>query len=740
MRRCQTGSVGKHTAVYRIGSRALLCGAAWSTFAAVASGNEASPTSLTSPVLFADAAGWEDPGPAVDPTIMRGRPVKLDLEGLLAAARGSDGTLAFELFDDVRFRGTVERAEGRTPDSYTFIGRLSGEPDSSFTLVVRGEVVVGNIRVPSRKAYYQIRYLGHGVHVVRQIDESKYPPCCGVAQPKVAPRAIQPPVPRRPLFRCDGRSLLIDVLVVYTPAAREAAGGTEAMNAQIDLAVAESNTAYTNSLIHVQLRLVYTSETDYEESGGLDDLNRLTDPDDGYMDEVHTLRNVYGADLVTLLDGDGSCGGIAWMMTELSPDFEDLAFSVVSQACAAGTYTFAHELGHNMGCHHDRANAGGPGVFDFSYGYQNPDELFRTVMAYDCPGGCPRVQHFSNPDVTYSGLPTGVFPARLDSAHNALTINLTAATVAGFRQSTDCNGNGISDDQDISGETSEDCNTNGTPDECEFDCNSTAVPDDCDIAEGTSEDCNENGIPDECDVGDGMSIDCNGNDVPDECEGLTPAEPPQPVPSAVEKVRYLTFAQGSSQPAAAIRITFVELPEPFDIYNGTTMWVGPPKEVSENAGKINPADAPDFPVFWAATLQCLPYYADWSTYDSINIYHRLIIPDGTYALAALAEGCDPTIESGYGQPLELITSRWGDVVRHCIIIPCGAPDGEVNVPDITAVLDKFKNLPGGPIKARADLEPATPDLQVNITDVMFVVDAFRGFTYPFAPGLPPCGK
>ena len=63
---------------------------------------------------------------------------------------------------------------------------------------------------------------------------------------------------------------------------------------------------------------------------------------------------------------------------------------------------------------------------------------------------------------------------------------------------TDCNDNGILDEQDIAAGTSGDCNDNGLPDECE--------------------DCNENGIADECDLEDGTSSDSNGNGVPDECE------------------------------------------------------------------------------------------------------------------------------------------------------------------------------------------------------------------------------
>ncbi len=126
----------------------------------------------------------------------------------------------------------------------------------------------------------------------------------------------------------------------------------------------------------------------------------------------------------------------------------------------------------------------------------------------------------------------------------------SAAYTPGF--TGDCNGNGVSDLDDISGGTSQDCNLNfvpdecepavdcnangvrdfcdlftGTspdvnanriPDECEPDCNGNGTPDDWDLTQGISPDCNNNGHPDECDVAGGVSADCNANTVPDECE------------------------------------------------------------------------------------------------------------------------------------------------------------------------------------------------------------------------------
>ena len=51
-----------------------------------------------------------------------------------------------------------------------------------------------------------------------------------------------------------------DVIVVYTPSARAAAGGTAAMNALINLAAAKTNTAYLRSGVVPRLRLVHQEE------------------------------------------------------------------------------------------------------------------------------------------------------------------------------------------------------------------------------------------------------------------------------------------------------------------------------------------------------------------------------------------------------------------------------------------------------------------------------------------------
>lgn len=78
---------------------------------------------------------------------------------------------------------------------------------------------------------------------------------------------------------------------------------------------------------------------------------------------------------------------------------------------------------------------------------------------------------------------------------------------AGAYEIQDCNGNQVSDDQDIAVGDADDCNGNGVPDSCEGDdCDGNGVLDACDIATGEVSDCNENGVPDSCEFGSTLFV------------------------------------------------------------------------------------------------------------------------------------------------------------------------------------------------------------------------------------------
>ena len=78
---------------------------------------------------------------------------------------------------------------------------------------------------------------------------------------------------------------------------------------------------------------------------------RFADKGDGYMDEVHALRDQHKADISALIVHDpNGCG----LSAAVAPP-ADRAFTVVHHECAALSYSLAHEIGHLIGARHDVA-------------------------------------------------------------------------------------------------------------------------------------------------------------------------------------------------------------------------------------------------------------------------------------------------------------------------------------------------------------------------------------------------
>ena len=215
-----------------------------------------------------------------------------------------------------------------------------------------------------------------------------------------------------------GPDATVDVAVVYTPAAREAAGGVAEIEAVIDLMVAETNQAYSASDVRHRLALVGREEVPYTEVNDHVDLARLADPSDGHLDGAHALRDRTGADLVHMIFDTGGASYAAGIA------FLGGAFGLTSYN--GGGAIFAHELGHNMGLRHDRYQVHhyeGQVRSHPAYGYVNQrafetgaprSSRWRTVMSYgsQCEatasrGVCTELLRFSNPRQDYNGDPLG---------------------------------------------------------------------------------------------------------------------------------------------------------------------------------------------------------------------------------------------------------------------------------------------------------------------------------------------
>lgn len=404
---------------------------------AMPAGAQAAPSPRTAMPLFQHSSVS---GSFTDQhAVVRSRSVGIDAVALAKTKAGEHLTLNF--FEDVTLLALIERSRQSGISTVHLQGSIVGVQDSDVLVVVHDGAVAGLIRAPG-KGTFRIRSAPGRGQIVEEVDGSKFFPCgTGPEHAISAEPAVQPqfndaagPV-QCPLF--------IDIMIVYTPEARDLEGGSAAIQAIALLAIDATNAAYANSQINHFVRLVYVGEVDYVESGdfGLE-LDRLRNPTDGFMDEVHALRDQYGADLVDLFishtQGNTICG-VAYLMDVVSPGFEQYGFSVCNTGCVSGGFVFEHEIGHNMGCHHDRDNAGSPPAFDFSYGHRFTGDnfvLYRTIMSYS-PGD--RIPYFSNPNVAYQGQPTGVPAGSTDpqgnpnSADNAQTHNLTSETVAAFR-------------------------------------------------------------------------------------------------------------------------------------------------------------------------------------------------------------------------------------------------------------------------------------------------------------------
>jgi hypothetical protein len=219
-------------------------------------------------------------------------------------------------------------------------------------------------------------------------------------------------------------AVVIDVIVAYTK--KVATNYTDVKHELVDLSIEEANESFRRSGIgQVQLRLVHAYQTDYVEEGThFDHVWRFADKGDGYMDEIHPLRDKYKADVAVLIVDDPQGCGLA---TRVFADADE-AFAVVHHECAATTFSLAHEVGHIIGARHDLNLDKIMTPFPFGHGYVNGTK-WRDIMSYkESCGGCPRLPVWSSPLIKVRGEPAGT--AELD---NARVIAEHAARVAAFR-------------------------------------------------------------------------------------------------------------------------------------------------------------------------------------------------------------------------------------------------------------------------------------------------------------------
>lgn len=353
--------------------------------------------------------------------------VSLDIDALARAAEAGDAVRF-----DADGRSVVLRSQRLTrrgPGRFTWSGPLDGGGRGLVT--VEGDHVVARFVTPRGTLVVEPRGDGHVAFVPAPDDGET------LDDWRPAPSATGASRQASDVLFPDE----LHVAMFYTGAVADSLGA--ALPAFMQGMVDTFDDVLANSAVPLRARLVALHGVDYEESGTMStDLYAFSDPFDGQMDDVAGVRDAFHADFAALITETGSNSatgcGIAFLMTWPDSSFSEAAYSVTKRSC--GGLVLAHEIGHNLGLHHDRYVTSGQGATPAAYGFTNIDSLtatrpgFRTVLAYntrclDAGGTCDRIPFYSDPDSLWMGQRMGA----AGTEDNAEAAQLTAPIAAGFR-------------------------------------------------------------------------------------------------------------------------------------------------------------------------------------------------------------------------------------------------------------------------------------------------------------------
>jgi hypothetical protein len=226
-------------------------------------------------------------------------------------------------------------------------------------------------------------------------------------------------------------SVVIDILFLVTPEAKtflQAKYSTPLYLALFyAMNIASINVSFINSDIlgkKANLTVVDYSGFTYNYEANLPSINldRLALPN---TVSAIALRELYKADMVFLLTNQGYGEGGA--VSEIG-DIKNLAFGILEAKFMGSSYATAHEIGHILGARHE-TSLDPKGVCNHAHIIFSTEPKWTLMFAnFGAPWDYSlKLLNFSNPDVSYLGVPTGD-----ETDNNAKKLKGTTCRVAKF--------------------------------------------------------------------------------------------------------------------------------------------------------------------------------------------------------------------------------------------------------------------------------------------------------------------
>ena len=232
----------------------------------------------------------------------------------------------------------------------------------------------------------------------------------------------------------------IDVLVVYTPEARDDVGGAAAMATFVDLSMRSTNEALARSDAGVVVNLVGLRELAYTEASAPLNFQRFTTRGDGYMDEIFTWREELGADLLGIVLRAG--GNVAIVPPPAGAPEQPFFAINTGDRFGYNQHAFPHEVAHTLGAGHHWQSSQTAGAFVYSHDQVTAGQYFNYSEVMVSGGPPPSTitgpiqaspLRCANPRVFYDGVPTGTPEGQFEPADNARTIRTLGPLVSAYR-------------------------------------------------------------------------------------------------------------------------------------------------------------------------------------------------------------------------------------------------------------------------------------------------------------------